>query len=86
MSEIKIECGSCGGTGLYCGMCEPKGEAVVCLDCVGRGWYMVGGKQFTGRKKKHGVKRIRFRHSKLFIMGSSIQSMTYKEFEKKIKP
>lgn len=86
MKYIKVECSACNGTGLYCGMCEPKGEAVVCLDCDGKGWHEVGGKEFTGRKKKAGVKLIRFRSSKLFVTGSSFQSMTYKEFEKKIKP
>ena len=34
---ITIECQACGGTGLYKGMCERDGAAVVCEQCHGTG-------------------------------------------------
>jgi len=35
--EIEQECQSCNGTGLYCGMAERNGFAVVCHTCNGTG-------------------------------------------------
>ena len=35
MKEIQIECPACHGTGLYQGMCEQDGCAVVCTECGG---------------------------------------------------
>jgi len=37
--EMDIECPSCNGTGLYCGMGEKEGVAVVCCKCQGSGKY-----------------------------------------------
>lgn len=34
---IKIECSACKGTGLYVGMCEKDGAAVICYQCKGKG-------------------------------------------------
>jgi len=34
---VLAECSSCHGTGLYSGMCEGPGVAVVCLTCDGLG-------------------------------------------------
>lgn len=88
MIKIKHECESCGGTGLYCGFAEPKGTAVICLTCGGRGWVESRFKEFTGRKKRAGVKSIsRSRGSLLAVaVGAVGGSMTYAEFEKAIKP
>ena len=36
--EIKRECPSCRGTGLFKGMAEREGFAVVCHNCHGKGW------------------------------------------------
>lgn len=38
MKEIQIECPACHGTGLYQGMCEQDGCAVVCTKCDGKGY------------------------------------------------
>ena len=37
--ELEIECSACSGTGLYSGMAESKGLAVVCNRCDGTGKY-----------------------------------------------
>lgn len=56
----EVECNSCGGTGLYCGMAERKGAAVVCVHCNGTGKVRVRQtfKKFVTRKKRQGVKRV----------------------------
>lgn len=56
--RIKHECGSCSGTGLYVGMAERDGAAVVCSSCKGKGWKESVFQEFTGRKEKHGVRRV----------------------------
>lgn len=54
------ECGSCGGTGLYVGMAERDGAAVVCRTCDGKGHYTFTHKyrSFTNLKKRGGVERV----------------------------
>ena len=56
----QIECSSCGGTGLYVGMAERGGAAVVCMECVGKGCveYKQKFNKFTGRKKRKNVIRV----------------------------
>lgn len=56
--EVKAECSSCGGTGLYCGFAEPKGTAVVCHTCRGTGCQSIKYTPFTQRKRKSGVQRV----------------------------
>ena len=58
--EMEIECPSCGGTGLYQGMGEGKGTAVICHSCEGSGSYMYSYSynDFTGRKIKEGIQRV----------------------------
>jgi len=58
--EGECECGSCGGTGLYVGIAEKNGAAVVCSSCEGTGKVKVREvfAEFTGRKRKNGVKRV----------------------------
>lgn len=62
MPEIKldIECKSCNGTGLYSGMAERDGAAVVCSSCDGTGCmkYNFVYKEFTKRKDSKNVKRV----------------------------
>ena len=83
--EIKQVCDSCHGSGLYCGFMEPKGEAVICLSCNGRGWYFYSYEVFTHRIKKKGVKIIRVSQGSFIAtgVGGIGNSMTYKEFEKR---
>jgi hypothetical protein len=58
--DLKIECPSCKGTGLYSGMGEGKGVAVICNNCKGTGKfnYKYTYKPFTGRKERKDVKRV----------------------------
>ena len=58
--EMQIECPDCDGTGLYCGMGEGNGAAVVCRTCKGKGekafQYLYN--EFTGRKSRTDVQRV----------------------------
>ena len=84
--DILTECGSCGGTGLYRGMCESEGTAVICINCGGTGAEKHTYKEYTGRKHKTGVNKISYSRGS-FIgtgVGAVGDSMTYYEFEKKI--
>ena len=56
MKTIKTQCTSCGGTGLYEGMCEKPHEPVICLSCDGTGCETISYEPYTGRKAKRGVK------------------------------
>ena len=58
--EYDEQCKLCGGTGLYCGMAECDGFAVVCSQCVGTGKYHVRitYDDFTGRKRRDDVRRV----------------------------
>lgn len=83
---ITHECESCSGTGLYSGFAEPKGTAVICLSCGGQGWVQTRYREFTGRKKKAGIKSIRASAGGLLAtgVGGVGAAMTYAEFEKQI--
>ena len=72
----------CKGTGLYSGWAEPKGTAVICSYCNGKGWYTYFYKVFSKRKKLKGIKSVRI--SKTGVNGSASKLITYAEFEKKI--
>lgn len=54
------QCPKCSGTGLYAGMAEFDGAAVVCHTCKGTGChhYSYTYTEFTRRKKKNGIKRV----------------------------
>jgi len=58
--EMTIECPDCRGTGLYSGMGEGQGAAVICHKCKGTGayFYSYSYKEFTERKKQKGIKRV----------------------------
>lgn len=70
--EKRIECPPCNGTGVYVGMAERGGAAVVCRQCKGSGEYLYQFQyeEFTGRKKSTGVKRV-YRQSYGFVIGTS---------------
>jgi hypothetical protein len=85
VTRLREECDSCGGTGLYCGFCEPAGTAVICIHCNGQGWVWHEYREFAGRKKRRGVKSIS-RSRGGFIatgVGACGASMTYEQFEQK---
>lgn len=58
--EMDVECSDCQGTGLYVGMAERDGLAVVCHRCKGSGMahYIYDYQPFSGRKPKAGVTHV----------------------------
>ncbi|HME04481.1 MAG TPA: hypothetical protein VKG38_15785 [Solirubrobacteraceae bacterium] len=80
--KIEVECESCDGTGLYRGMAEPPGVAVVCLNCDGTGCVKLTFKSFHGLKKRRDVKTVQ-RSRGSFIgtgVGPAGRSITYGQF------
>lgn len=52
--EYDCKCVACGGTGLYVGMAERDGIAVVCSKCKGNGWrHVVVEYECTDKKRVH---------------------------------
>ena len=58
--KLKIQCKSCGGSGVYQGMGERDGAAVICHTCGGTGCerYEFSYNLFKSRKKTRTVKRV----------------------------
>jgi len=58
--KVKEVCQNCGGTGLYRGMGEGEGAAVVCHTCDGTGCHDFehSYEEFERRKEKRGVERV----------------------------
>jgi len=58
--EFDEQCKPCKGTGLYVGMAEYDGAAVVCHTCKGTGLHHVKIEynDFTGRKERLNIKRV----------------------------
>jgi hypothetical protein len=79
--KVKTECGACRGTGLYRGIAEPKGVAVVCLRCRGTGCEELEYVPFTERKRRDDVQTVRqSRGSFILSCGPVGDSVTYAEF------
>lgn len=61
-TKITVECAcqSCDGTGLYVGMAERDGAAIVCHSCKGEGKQTLDYtfKPFRKRKERKGIKRV----------------------------
>jgi hypothetical protein len=58
--EFDQTCPCCTGTGLFVGMAERDGAAVVCHDCNGTGCQhtKIGYDTFEGRRDRPGVRRV----------------------------
>ena len=58
--EFDCQCKSCKGTGLYVGVCERDGIAVVCHTCKGTGKQHVRFEyeEFAGRIPRSKIKRV----------------------------
>lgn len=82
MKTIKSECADCSGTGVYSGMCEGKGHAVICLGCDGTGNALITYKPFSGRKKTRGIKTVSLSRGRFILtgVGSVGEKVSYKEF------
>lgn len=79
--QAEAECGSCSGFGLYRGIAEPVGVAVICLDCNGTGCRKIDYTPFTGRKQRADVVSVqRSRGSFILACGPTGESVTYAEF------
>lgn len=83
METVKIECQSCGGTGLYHGFAEPEGVAVVCSGCNGTGCSELRYTPFERRKGKRGIHTVRRSRGALLALGVGPTggSITYKQFQ-----
>jgi len=77
LGPVQVECGPCRGTGLYIGMGEGDGAAVVCYHCKGTGCQTIKHtyKPFTGRKVRGGVLRV-FERNPGFGIGRYIDKET----------
>jgi hypothetical protein len=58
--EFDQECQECKGTGLYVGMAERDGSAVVCVRCAGTGRFHFKHEynEFKSRKKRKGIRWV----------------------------
>jgi hypothetical protein len=81
---VKAECSSCYGTGLYSGMCEAEGEAVVCIRYAGTGCEEIGHKPFVKRHGRKGIKTVRWSQGQFIAtgVGGFMKSIAYSEFAK----
>ena len=84
MKSITIECPDCRGTGLYKGFMEAQGEAVICVRCSGSGAQELRYNEFTGRKDKTGVTRVRAGSGTILDDSRRSAWMSYDEFKKKV--
>lgn len=82
MAKIQVECGSCSGTGLYRGMAEPRGVAVVCISCNGTGCADLEYKPFTARRERSDVQFVGRTQGTFILgpMGPGKDRVTYAEF------
>lgn len=83
----KYNCHSCGGTGLYKGLCEPQGCAVVCVKCNGSGetdQTNPYGKSipFTGRVIRTDIQRVYRGGGTMIFFGAGPKGngISYQEF------
>ena len=76
--KAKAVCEDCGGTGLYQGMAERDGAAIVCNTCKGTGCedICISYEPFVKRKLKRGIKRV-FKSSCGYMHGA--EDVTTKE-------
>lgn len=79
---IEMECPSCRGTGVYSGLAEPSGVAVVCIHCEGTGCGKIVYTPFTGRKRRQGIHTVRLSAGTFLATGVGPRggSVTYEEF------
>lgn len=86
MPVVYGECTACSGTGLYSGMCEGPGRAVICLDCSGTACVEIHYKEYRGRKRKPGIKTIQQSRGRFIAgpIGGGGDEMTYDEFKRRV--
>ena len=83
--ETDYECKACHGTGLYMGMAEKNGAAVVCCTCKGTGkaHFKFEYEVFTIRKQRTDVQRVYRTNPGIFVdgVGSVPGGVTISEWE-----
>jgi len=80
--SVMARCEDCNGSGLYRGMMERDGQAVVCMACAGRGWYRIVWKPFKKRARRRGVTQIRTGSGLILDNPKPTDWMSYAEFER----
>lgn len=86
---LEHECGDCRGTGVYSGMCEAKGTAVICLGCDGSGKAVSLYRPFTGLKRRKGIKTVYKSRGRFIVTGVGAipeKSVSYAAFLKGERP
>ncbi len=83
MEIIETECYTRDGTGLYSGMCEQKGTAVICIRCNGTGCEKICFKPFVKRRGKRGIQKVSQSFGSFIAekTGPTNKWITYKEFK-----
>lgn len=71
--KINARCESCGGTGLYVGMAERDGAAVVCSSCKGSGCRVLEYEPFVCRAQREGVTRVFAANPGIVIGGPDLE-------------
>jgi hypothetical protein len=86
--KIEREREDCRGTGLYSGMCEGEGVAVVCLGCGGTGRQIVEYVPFVKRRGRKDIKTVRQSRGTFIATGVGPvgRSITYAEFARGKRP
>ena len=82
--KVRARCSACGATGVYSGMCEAEGTAVVCLRCDGTGCEEIEYIPFDGRRRRRGIKRV-YKSRGSFIptdVGAEGNGISYSDFLK----
>ena len=79
--EYDAACSACGGTGLYVGMGERDGAAVVCHSCKGTGCVheRITYEPFTARKDRANVHRV-FQSNPGICVGGDGRSLKLSDF------
>jgi len=81
--EVDEECQSCTGTGLYVGMAERDGFAVVCSKCKGTGkfHFVHEYEEFVRKGERHNIKRVVQTNPGIMLGGTyDFGGMPYKEW------
>ena len=76
--DRKAQCRDCGGTGLYVGLAERDGAAIVCPTCKGTGCrtIRVEWEDFDGREIRQGVDRV-FEVNPGICIGAGVERHDY---------
>jgi hypothetical protein len=84
MSKVQLEvnCPDCKATGLYVGMAERDGAAIVCGKCKGTGCYQFAYEyeEFAGRKEREGIRRVYEANPGICVGASAESGLSLSDF------